>query len=88
MTIDITAEHIDPDDAKAYRLLADKVIEWFNPPGGEESEESILMDAVLRAGKFIEAQPCTCDPDEAAIYGEACPRCAALGRIEDQPEER
>jgi hypothetical protein len=88
MTIDITAQHIDPDDARAYRFLADKVIEWFNPPDGDEAEESLLADAVMRAGKFIEAQPCTCEEGAAEFLVDPCARCAALGRAADEPEER
>lgn len=83
-----TSEHFDPDDAKAYRFLADKVIEWFNPPDGEEAEESILADAVMAAGKFIEAQPCTCEDGAATFDVDPCERCQVLGRGADAEIER
>lgn len=79
---DTTAEHFDPDDARAYRFLADKVIELFNPPDHDVAEEALLADALERAAEFIETRFCTCSRDEA------CARCEALGRYADQRVER
>lgn len=79
---------VDPDDARDYRVLADQVIKWFNPPDDDVAEIAIHLDAIMRAGKFIEAQPCTCEDGAAEYLVDPCPRCQALGRAADQPEER
>jgi hypothetical protein len=82
---DITAEHFDPDDARAYRFLADKVIELFNPRDGEEAEESILADHLEMVAKFVQARACIC---AARPDGEPCGRCAALGQVAGVREQR
>lgn len=75
---------------RAHRYLADKVIEWFNPPDGDESEEWICGQAVMAAGKYIEAQPCICE--EGAGYPDylvdPCARCQVLGRAADKELQR
>ncbi len=78
------------ENHRAFRYLADKVIEWFNPPDGDESEEWICAEAVMAAGKYIEAQPCTCE--DGAGYPDylvdPCARCQVLGRAADKEIER
>lgn len=76
------------DDARDYRTLANQVIKWFNPPDDDVAEIAIHLDAVMRAGKFIEEQPCTCEEGAAEFLVDPCPRCQALGRAADRPEER
>jgi hypothetical protein len=70
-----------------YRFLADAVADAFNPPDNDAAEVSIMVDAVARAREYIAGQPCTCTP--AMIEDrEPCPRCTALGRLDDKPLER
>lgn len=80
--------YLDGLDAKAYRDLADKVIEWFNPPDDDVAEIAIMLDAVTRAGEFIEALPCTCGDGAAEFDVDPCKRCEALGRAANQSIDR
>ena len=65
----------DSDPAEAAAYLATSIDWWLCGPhdDGDGSQESILCDAVERAGRFIAAQPCTCDADDW------CARCLAIG---------
>jgi hypothetical protein len=74
------------DDRCGYRLLADEVIELFNPRDDDAAEVGICIDALGAAAEYIAAQPCTCpsDPD----WWGACQRCQVLGRKADKPIER
>lgn len=69
-----------------YGLLADVVIEAFNPPDTDRAEEAILVDAVYAARDFIVAHPCACLSTVIAEEdaGGACRRCLALGRLGNQ----
>lgn len=75
-------------DAKAYRMLAGKVYEWFNPPDDDIAEEAILLDAIQRAGEYIESLPCTCGDGAAEFAVDPCDRCQALGRAANQSIDR
>ena len=70
-----------------YRILADKIVEEFNPPDGEESELSICFNAIEDAAAYIASQPCTCTLAMLADW-DACPRCRALGRRGDKAVQR
>lgn len=65
------------------------LIDWFNPPDEDAACESIVLDAIERACKFAESQPCTCPP-EMAEDDEffACSRCQVLGRVRDVAVQR
>jgi len=77
------------EEAAAYVLLRDKVIELFNPRDDDVSEESIMIDALKRAAAFIEEQLCHCTQDVRPPDWETpCPRCVALGRRLNLREER
>lgn len=76
-------EHVDPDDARAYRFLADKVIELFNPRDGEEAEEAILADHLEMVAEWIEKHLCRCQAPDSV-----CGRCETLGRYADVRIER
>ena len=70
-----------------YRLLADAVIQAFNPPDGDGAEVSICIDALMLAADVIANSDCTCllndrDPEEP------CRRCAALGQWRGRPVDR
>jgi hypothetical protein len=67
-----------------YRMLADKVIERFNPPDGDEAEVALLMLALDVAADYVEDRPCACgrEPDLP------CFRCSALGRRNNEPVQR
>jgi len=77
------------EDAQAYRLLADHIIDQINPPDGDGSEESILMDAVEGLVAYVRDQPCLCGrlPDEESSE-ESCDRCRALGLYRNVQLER
>lgn len=64
-----------------YRLLADEVIDLFNPRDGEEAEVSILMDHLGIIHKYLMSLPCVCTPDvmDTDVWAEPCERCQALG---------
>lgn len=74
-------------DRCGYRLLADAVIEAFNPRDGDEAEAALCMEAIETARSYIESQDCTCTPVSAA-GGLACSRCHALGQISAEAVER
>lgn len=61
------------------------IIDWFNPPDEDAACESICLDAIERAYRFAESQPCTCPPDDMDPNQEfeACQRCQVLGRVQD-----
>jgi hypothetical protein len=82
---DEVIDPVDPDDARAYRFLADKVIELFNPRDGEEAEESILADHLEMVATFVADKACTC---WGRKDGDPCRRCAALGQVAGVREER
>lgn len=69
----------------------ERMIDWFNPPDEDAACESIVLDAIERAYKFAESQPCQCvegfEPDEVGDY-EACPRCRVLGRVNNKAVQR
>ena len=68
---------------EAAEVLAGAIDYAFNPPDGDGAAEAGLVDAVLKAMRFIEDQACTCVPDD-----DPCPRCEALGRFQDEREQR
>jgi hypothetical protein len=59
--------------------LAAAVAWAFNPPDGDGDQETLLADAILRAARYIDAQPCACTDDGP------CDRCQALGRWHNRP---
>jgi hypothetical protein len=63
------------------------VAEVFNPPDLDEDETLILLNALFAARDFIAESPCTCRSDE---HDEemACRRCALLGRLADERQDR
>lgn len=67
----------------------ERLIDWFNPPDEDAACESIVLDAIERAYKFAESQPCTC-PSEMAEDDQyfACSRCQVLGRVRDVAVQR
>lgn len=70
-----------------YRRLADTVDAAFSPPDQDAAEVAIHIEAVKRAAAYIASQPCACTP--AAITDQMpCPRCAALGRLNDEVQPR
>lgn len=67
----------------SYRLLADAVIDWFNPEEKVgDGEEWICHEAIRRAVAFVESFACDCG------YSVACDRCRVLGRFQDVAVER
>ena len=72
-------------DAAAYFAAA--IDHAFNPRDGDEAQEFLLVNALLNAARWIEAQPCGCDPVDPWQDGP-CGRCDALGRINNHPIER
>lgn len=68
-----------------YRLLADAVVEAFNPPDGEDAEVAICVDAINAAAAYVRDQRCSCA--FGARFG-ACPRCRALGESEGAVVQR
>lgn len=84
----VTGENGAPvDDPDQYRMLADHVIELFNPHDGDEAEVSLCMNSLSVAAKVLRALPCTCNTEPGAWdqLGEqaCCDRCLALGRFQD-----
>lgn len=72
-----------------YALLAEAIIEAFNPPDDDVAEEAILIRAVEAARDFIAAQPCLCTPEDIANgCPERCERCQVLGRLGDKVIDR
>jgi len=67
-----------------YRMLADKVIERFNPPDIDEAEVAILMQALDVAADFITDRECFCDREPDL----PCWRCSALGQRNREPVAR
>jgi hypothetical protein len=67
-----------------YRMLADKVIERFNPPDGDEAEVALLMLALDVAADYITDRPCFCDEEPDL----PCWRCSALGQRNREPVPR
>ena len=67
-----------------YRMLADKVIERFNPPDIDEAEVAILMQALDVAADFITDRECFCDQEPDL----PCWRCSALGQRNREPVTR
>lgn len=65
-----------------YRLLADAVIEYLNPPDGEEAEVAICIEAVRSVAEFAGSLICSCARIDAdpTLVDERCPRCAVLGQ--------
>ncbi len=72
------------EDAAAYRFLADRVIDLFNPPHDDVAEQALLAQHLSAVAEFIASLPCACPA--GAFTGATDPgaRCAALGRGEDQ----
>jgi hypothetical protein len=71
------------------------MIDWFNPPDEDAACESIVLDAIERAYRFAESQPCICvnplapEPTEDEIDSyTACQRCQVLGRVRDKAVPR
>ena len=63
-------------------------IDWcFNPRDDDASQDSILIDALLSASRFIADQPCGCDPADPHEMGP-CRRCEVLGRLADERQDR
>lgn len=71
-------------DRCEYRILADEILEAFNPPGDDVAEVAILISAVKRAAGVIERLPCECGHGPA---GAMCRRCSALGQHHGVPPE-
>lgn len=74
----------EAERTEALELLSATIDFCFNPPDADQSCLSLLEDAVLRAGNYIAAQPCTCGDGEDG----SCPRCDALGRLCDKRLEQ
>jgi hypothetical protein len=69
-----------------YRLLADKVIELFNPADDDGAEVAVLITAVERVAGFIRAHVgCTC---LVSLPDYTCPRCLVLGEQHGKPAQR
>lgn len=65
------------------------LIDWFNPPDEDAACESIVLDAIERAYKFAESQPCQCVGGEEENHAViVCRRCIVLGRIRDKAVQR
>lgn len=79
----------EPNGARrcGYRLLADAVIEAFNPPDGDEAEVAICITAVESAAQYVGFNDCECTPEMVAD-GEPCARCAVLGQLGGKPVDR
>jgi hypothetical protein len=63
--------------------LEEFVSSRFNPP----DDYSTMEDIIGRAADFLEAQPCTCTPEQLEDC-DSCTRCAVLGRRGNEPIER
>ncbi len=72
-------------DRCGYRMLADAVIEYLNPPDGDDAEVAICISAVETIASYVASLPCACTP---GYDGEPCRRCAALGMRHNSPEVR
>lgn len=74
----------DLPECRERLVMLASVIDWAFHPGDDDiAAEAILTEAVLRAARYIAAQPCTCKDDY-----DACDRCRALGRYRDERMER
>jgi hypothetical protein len=73
-----------------YRMLADKIIELFNPPDDDAAEIAVLMDHLSHVADFVKACGCFCQecPSHPGIDPNICRRCRALGREFDRLVER
>ena len=68
-----------------FRLLADTIIQQFNPPDGDDAEVAICMTAIGRAAEFVRSLKCECPRRSGA---EPCGRCAVLGQYQGERVER
>lgn len=77
-------------DRCEYRLLADEVIELFNPHDGETAEVDLCMQALREAHAALIEMPCSCTSAalDLNVMGPPCGRCRALGRRGDVLEVR
>lgn len=73
----------DVDWQGDYEILRDTIIAAFNPPDCDQSEPSLMTEALDRAWSFILTQPCVCPPPDSFGDVEVCRRCDALGRCAD-----
>lgn len=76
-----------PNKDEFWDRQMERMIDWFNPPDGEDACESICMDAVERAYKFAESQPCTCAARAGEVF-DPCSRCQVLGRLKNKAVQR
>lgn len=77
------------EQVEFWERQMEKMVDWFNPPDEDAACESICMDAVERAYKFVQVQPCQC-PEGFSEDDEfdACGRCQVLGRVRDKAVSR
>lgn len=81
--------HAGDASADFWNHQMERMIDWFNPPDEDAACESICMDAVERAYKFAESQPCQCVGREEEHHAVmVCRRCIVLGRIRDTEVQR
>lgn len=76
-----------PDKDEFWDRQMERLIDWFNPPDEDAACESIVLDAIERAYKFAESQPCTCAARAGDVF-DACSRCQVLGRIKNEAVQR
>jgi hypothetical protein len=77
-----TQHDCDVDDRDGdYGLVADVIVECFNPRDGDDGEESLLIDAIYQARDFIASIPCTCPADAITFEASPCGRCVAIGEV-------
>ncbi len=70
-----TTQYIGGEYAEEAAAHLAAAVDWaFNPSDGDGDQETLLADAILRAARYIDAQPCACTDDGP------CDRCQALGR--------
>lgn len=72
------------ENGAAYRVLADRVIDLFNPSAGDVAEEVLLGLHLRVVAEFVASMACTCPAGAFSGAADPCTRCMALGRGEDQ----
>lgn len=84
------AQELAVEKEEDYRMVADKIIELFNPPEDDAAEIHIVIEALKRAQKcLINEVECWCADKAGNPENEdPCDRCAALGRFDDVVLER
>jgi hypothetical protein len=75
---------VEPTD---YEYLRDEIINLLNPADDDMAEPWIMVCALQFAVEFIQRQLCICTPERVEDH-DACPRCRALGRLDNKRVER